>query len=107
MSDIEARLDNHIRYCQEQFGRGEAQFDTLQIQQSETLAQLRQLTTAVNDHASATSEVVTAYKNVQGAVKVGMALQNVCIWLLKWGAIGAAIAGGIHWLLEQRPPGAP
>lgn len=104
MSDLEQRLDNHIRYCQSQFGRGEKQFNVLQMQQGATLDQLRALTTAVNDQTAASAEVISAYESVQGAVRVGMAFQSVCIWLAKWGFIGAACAAGVRWLLEKQPP---
>ena len=101
MSSTEERLNTHIKLSQERFERGDQQFKILQEQQSQLISQLAQLTSAVSRLSESTKGVVDAYTSVQGAVKVGVALQNIVIWVAKWGVLGTALAAIMNWLLSH------
>lgn len=83
---------------------GEQQFEQLASQNREILTKLDTLTQTVNAHVISTKGVVEAYEALQGAIKVGITLQNFALWCAKWGVIGTGVAAFIYWVLELPPP---
>ena len=54
-------------------------------------------TEAVQKIAESTAGVVQLYADIQGAARVGIALQNFTIWLAKWGVVGASAATVLNY----------
>lgn len=65
---------------------------------------VRANTQATHDLAESTRGVVQLYSDVQGTVRVGVAVQKFCTWLVKWGAIGTAAAAVISWVVKNWNP---
>ena len=61
-------------------------------------------TKAVGILIEETRDIVQLHKDLQGAARLGQKLQNMFIWLMKWGAIGTAIAGAIHYIVNHVKP---
>jgi len=96
-------LEEHVRYCQARFEAGDAVHHKLIEGQAETAKQMSELVAAVTKLTTSTEGVVRTYNDLMGAARVGTKLQAICVWLLKWGAIGAAVVAAIRWAAEHRP----
>ena len=66
---------------------------------SDQLDKLSQLVRVQTELAHDTRDVVEIYKDLRGAIRVGVSLQNAAVWVLKWGAVGAATALAIKKFL--------
>lgn len=63
---------------------------------------------SVQELSNNVAGVLQLYNDWRGTIRVGSALQQFCLWLLKWGVVGAGIASGIFWVLDHfKPPPVP
>ena len=58
-------------------------------------------TKAVEALVESTQGVVSLYNDVQGAARVGLALQSFIVWVSKWTLLGTVAAAGAVWLSEH------
>ena len=78
------RLDAH----EERLEAGERRFEEL-IQCS------RENTAAVTELVEETRDIIKLYRDAQGAMEIGTALQRFGLWCLKWGAIFGGVVAAI------------
>jgi hypothetical protein len=76
----------------------DAKFDRL-------IAMVESNNRATGELAAATQDIVRVYTDWQGTIRIGAAVQRCCLWLGKWGVIGAGMAAGIKYVLSLFPPG--
>jgi ferritin-like metal-binding protein YciE len=60
---------------------------------------VNQNTTSIDKLTDETQEIVELHRDLQGTARVGKSVQNALLWLVKWGAIGTALAAVIEWVL--------
>lgn len=61
---------------------------------------VNQNTTSIDRLTGETRAIVELHRDLQGTVRVGKSVQNALLWLVKWGAIGVALAAFIKWLIS-------
>lgn len=59
-------------------------------------------TESINELTKSTQAIVQLHHDLQGAARVGKGVQGFFVWLLKWGAIGAAIVAMLRWVLKVK-----
>lgn len=108
---LKRRLDEHERlsderhtFYQKQFSRGEAQFEVISRQQTETVAQLHACTKAVNDMIEKTAGVVEAYKTAQGTVRGAQAFSKLMLWFATLAGSAGAIYAAVRAFWSGGPP---
>jgi len=84
-------LDDHKRYCEAKFAEFDARLDKL-------LQSQERLTNAIEKLTNDTQGVVDLYQNAQGAITIGVALQKLGIWVIKWPVVGAGMYSIYHWV---------
>jgi hypothetical protein len=89
-------LDDHVRMCEKEFASGEAEFQELRqcIQEN---------TETVNEIKANTDEIVTAWRDMKGAISVWTIMQRAGLWVIKWPIIGAGIYTMWKWLTNNLP----
>ena len=65
---------------------------------------VNQNTASIDKLTDETRAIVDLHRDLQGTARVGKSLQNFLVWLLKWGAIGSALAAAIKWLIDSPYP---
>lgn len=65
---------------------------------------VNQNTTSINKLTDETRSIVELHRDLQGTARVGKSVQNALLWLMKWGAIGTALAAFIKWAIEFVQP---
>ncbi len=100
---LEQEFRDHVLYTQQRFREMDERIDHIQQMQAENARQMAELIASVKALTTRTSGVVEAYESIRGAAKVGVALQDICIWLAKWGVLGTAAAAGLKWVLDHSP----
>jgi hypothetical protein len=61
---------------------------------------VNQNTQSIDKLTEETRSIVELHRDIQGTARIGKSVQNVLLWLVKWGAIGGAIAAVIRWALN-------
>ena len=84
----------HVKECEARFNKCDEQFSQILMAQSKN-------TESIQDLIDETRAVVELHRDVQGATRLGMAVQRFMVWLLKWGTIGTAIVVGIKWVTDN------
>lgn len=59
-------------------------------------------TTAIERLTEDTEGVVDLYKNAQGVITVGIAVQKLGLWVVKWPIIGAGIYTIWEWVKKHQ-----
>lgn len=85
----------------------EARWEKLAVMVEQSNTATRELAESVRSIADSTSGIVRVYEDVQGAARVGRAVQAFLLWLAKWGTIGVALAAGVRWALGSYLSGPP
>lgn len=104
------RLREEFELHQERFEQHqevqEARWEQLAIMVEQNTQTTRDIAESVKSVADSTAGVVKIYEDMQGAARVGGAVQKFILWLAKWGTIGGGMAVGISWLIRHfTPPG--
>jgi hypothetical protein len=60
----------------------------------------RKNTEAIEKLVVSTSDMVETYRDFQGVTRVGKGVQNLMLFLLKWGVIGTGAVASIKWLID-------
>lgn len=70
--------------------------------------QMRELITAQRHNAEAisvlieeTRDIIQLHRDLQGATRLGTALQKFGFWLTKWGVIGIGLAAAYQWVAKH------
>lgn len=79
----------------------EERYDQQQEQLGSILNAVESNTKSVSDLAKSTAGVVQLYEDIQGAARVGVSIQNFCLWLAKWGAIGTGLTAAIFYVIDH------
>lgn len=90
-----------MRFSDAELTRLRQDVDSLGAQQASHSEQMQRLTEAIEALAKSTSGIVQLYSDVQGATRLGVALQKFLVWLIKMGAWGVAMATGITYVLSH------
>ena len=61
---------------------------------------VNQNTASIDKLTDETRSIVELHRDLQGTARIGKSVQNALFWLVKWGAIGAALAAAIKWGLD-------
>lgn len=88
----------HIDECNARDDYWRVQFDRVVKSQEAT-------TLATKELARQTKDVVELHRDIQGAARIGIKVQDFMIWMAKWGVIGSAIIAGITFVAEQMDKG--
>ena len=59
---------------------------------------------ALEELTKNTAGVVQVYSDLQGAARVGIALQKAVVWLSKWGVLGSIAAAALTFLVDHFSP---
>ena len=104
---LREEFEQHKEEQNECWERQERRWEQLAIMVEENTQTTRELAESVCKIADSTAGVVRIYDDVQGAARVGAALQRFIVWVAKWGTIGAGLAVGMSWVVRHfmPPPG--
>lgn len=105
----------NVRFSDNELTMLRQRFDEHKIEQDarmELLAELvasntravASLTESVERIAASTEGVVSLYRDIQGATRLGRDVQGLLTWLVKTGAVGAAVASGVYWMIDHIKP---
>lgn len=93
-------MHNDVKDLKERFERHEDEeakkFDAM-------INAVNQNTTSIDKLTDETRAIVDLHRDLQGTARVGKSVQSALLWLVKWGAIGAALAAFVKWALDHAP----
>lgn len=82
-------------------------FDKHEIEESKKfdamINALNQNTTSIDKLTDETRAIVDLHRDLRGTARVGKSVQSALLWLVKWGAIGTALAAFIKWVVGLEP----
>ena len=90
LQEFHTEFKEHVRQYEE---RQRASEDCVR----ELINAQRKNTGAIASLIEDTREIVQLHRDLQGATRVGASVQKFGFWLLKWGALGSAIAVGFKY----------
>lgn len=76
-------------------------FDALMQSQEKNTYAIAELTSQVSAVVNDTKDIVQLHKDFQGAARVGKGVQDLMLWLMKWGTIGGALAASVHYIVTH------
>lgn len=105
LQDLGRRFDSHeedtrgaLTDLRERFDRHECEeakkFDAM-------INAVNQNTTSIDKLTDETRSIVELHRDLQGTARIGKSVQNALLWLVKWGAVGTALAAFIRWVLDN------
>lgn len=94
--ELNKKIDNHINDCNEQFDEGRKQFIELKECSNAT-------TEAVNKLAGDMEPIIELKEDLKGAASLGIKIQKVCVWIVKWPVIGTGIYVIYNWVIDLIP----
>ena len=100
---LERKLDLHIEHCDAEFESGRQEFAKLRACLEANTAALMANTQSVDDVDINTKDIVEAWKSIQGAARVGVTVQKVGIWIVKWPLIGTGLFAIFKWFGDNAP----
>jgi len=77
-------LSAHMELCDRKFDEGDKRMDLMLVVQQNQGEILRRIDTNTGD-------IVTWSNNIKGTIAIGAVAQRFALWLLKFGAFGAAL----------------
>lgn len=108
LKSLSRRFEDHKEEVHNDLGELTGRFDR---HESEEAKKFDAMINAVNQNTSSidkltdeTRAIVELHRDLQGTARVGKSVQNALLWLMKWGAIGTALAAFIKWGLEFLQP---
>lgn len=107
-----ALMQNHKKQTAEQFDSIASKYDELVKLQSEQaklyseryadlLKAQERNTESIQALVEETRGIVELHRDLQGAARVGSAIQSFGSWLLKWGSVGVVFYAGLKWVVDH------
>ena len=101
LDDLSDQIESHVAAFEAHQIKQSNKFDMLcNLQQSNTEA-ISNLTASVSSLVHETSAIIKLHKDFQGAVRIGGGMQRFMVWMLRWGAIGAAVVATVHYITKH------
>lgn len=101
VKELEQRLAEHAEYCDERFEKGNQKMDLLIQCQTDNTQSINRLVDEVSELTTDTKGMLTIYRDVQGAARVGSAVKKAAMWLAGIPFIGAGFHYAYTWLIEN------
>ena len=94
LSLLEKMLEEHMTYCKTEFDKGSDKFSRLEAGMAEN-------TDAVRHLAESTRGVVQLQQDLQGAARIGLKVQSVMNWTVKWPLIAAGFWTAVKTFMDK------
>lgn len=94
---LRQEFQEHRDYCERRFDEGQLKFDELIACVTDNTRAVTQASESITNLNAQTKDVVEAYSNIQGAVRVGFAVQKFGLWVM---SLGAIISAGYYCVKE-------
>ena len=94
LNQLEVKLEEHIRGCEDRFKRIDDRTEKL-------IASQEKLNETLGKLAEDTKGVVGLYQGAQAAVSIGVGVQRFGLWLVKWPLIGTGLYTAYTWVIEH------
>jgi len=105
MVEYNKQNDDRFTALHGHFNRRMDEFDERLKEETKAKAEILEAINANSAKSDAIAESVAGIlhieESIKGSVVVGGAVQSLIWWLMKWGVIGAGLAGGITWILDK------
>lgn len=108
LKSLSQRFEDHKEEVHNDLGELSDRFDRHESEEAKKfdamINAVNQNTTSIDKLTDETRSIVELHRDLQGTARVGKSVQNALLWLMKWGAIGTALAAFIKWGLEFLQP---
>lgn len=108
LKSLSQRFEDHKEEVHGDLEELNARFDKHETEEAKKfdamINAVNQNTTSIDKLTDETRAIVELHRDLQGTARVGKSVQNALLWLMKWGAIGTALAAFIKWAIEFVQP---
>lgn len=108
LTSLSQRFEDHKEEVHNDLGELSGRFDRHETEEAKKfdamINAVNQNTTSIDKLTDETRSIVELHRDLQGTARVGKSVQNALLWLVKWGAVGTALAAFIKWGLEFLQP---
>lgn len=94
LDNLEKSLSEHMDLCRQEFDAGRNEFDRLERCINENTAAVRAL-------AEQTAGIIKLHQDIEGAARIGIKVQRIAAWFVKWPLIIAGCWAAVKAIVER------
>jgi hypothetical protein len=94
VNPVEEGLQDHIVYCRQQFSRQTESIDRIEKALEESCKRMERI-------SHDTEEIITTWRDIKGAVSIGVHVQKVGLWIVKWPLIGTGLYVILRYFIPE------